>query len=217
MHLYLDTANLEEIKKYTNFGFIDGVTTNPALAAKEGLGQQEIEAEIVKICNIVDGLVSIEVYAITYEEMLKEGRHYHTLAPNIVVKLPTTEDGLRACKTLTDEGIKTNMTLVFSPTQAIMAAKMGATLVSPFVGRVEDALFDGLELVAAIREIFDNYGFETKILAASFRSVKQISEVAQIGADIATISPALMEKLIKHPFTDKGLADFLEAAKKAGK
>ena len=212
MKLYLDTASLTEIKKYAEYGFIDGVTTNPALAAKEGLGASKITERITEICEVVAGLVSIEVYATTFEEMLVEGRKYSTIAPNIVIKLPTTTDGLRACKVLTGEDIKTNMTLVFSPTQARMAAKMNATLVSPFVGRVEDALFDGLELIAKIREIYDNYNFETKILAASFRSVKQISQVAQIGADIATISPELLGKLSQHPFTDKGLADFLAKA-----
>lgn len=213
MQLYLDTADIKKIQKFSQFGFIDGVTTNPALAAKSGVQPEELSNHIKKITELVKGLVSIEVYATNYDEMLVEAHKYSTIAPNIVIKLPTTEDGLRACKTLSEEKIKTNMTLVFSPTQALMAAKMGATLVSPFVGRIEDALFDGLELIAAIREIFDNYAFETQILSASFRSVKQISEVAQIGSDIATISPVLMEKLYKHPFTDKGLADFLAAAK----
>lgn len=213
MLLYLDTASIQEIEKYSSYGFIDGVTTNPALAAKQNVSPAQIKEHLQKITTIVDGLVSIEVYATTYNEMVAEGIEYSKLASNIVIKLPTTEDGLRACKTLTDKQIKTNMTLVFTPSQAMMAAKMGATLVSPFVGRVEDAQFDGLELIAKIRLIFDNYNFDTKILSASFRSVKQISEVAQIGSDIATISPQLMEKLYKHPFTDKGLSDFLAAAK----
>ncbi len=212
MQIYLDTANLSEIIKYSEYGFIDGVTTNPALAAKEGVSPNKIVEHLQQITNSVSGLVSIEVYATTYNEMIAEGKKYSTIAPNIVIKLPTTEDGLRACKTLTDNNIKTNMTLVFSPTQALMAAKMGATLVSPFVGRVEDAQFDGLSLIAEIREIFDNFQFKTKILSASFRSIKQISIVAQLGSDIATISPTLLSKLYKHPFTDKGLEDFLKTA-----
>ena len=144
--------------------------------------------------------------------MVKDGIEFSKIATNIVIKLPTTEDGLRACYKLTSMGIKTNMTLIFSPTQALLAAKMNATIISPFVGRVEDAQFDGLELISSIREIFDNYNFNTKILSASFRSVKQISQVAQIGSDIATISPLLLSQMYKHPFTDMGLADFNKAS-----
>jgi transaldolase len=212
MQLYLDTANLHDIETYAKFGFIDGVTTNPSLLAKEHIPASENQPHLKKITALVSGLVSIEVYALTYEEMVKEGKLYSKIAPNIVIKLPTTEDGLRACKTLTSQGIKTNMTLVFSPTQALLAAKMNATLVSPFVGRIEDAGFDGIELIASIREVFDNYNFPTKILAASFRSIKQITQVAQVGADIATISPALLKAMYTHPFTDSGLEDFIKAS-----
>ena len=212
MHLYLDTANLDAITRYARFGFIDGVTTNPSLIAKEGKKPTEVTDHLLQITNIVSGLVSLEVYATTYAEMLEEAHKYSQIAENIVIKLPTTEDGLRACHTLSQKGIKTNLTLVFSPAQALLAAKMGATLVSPFVGRVEDALFDGLELIESIRTIYDNYDYQTKILAASFRSTKQIAQVAQIGADIATISPELMAKLSQHPFTDIGLAKFLKDA-----
>ncbi len=212
MQLYIDSANLEQIQKYTDWGFIDGVTTNPSLAAKEGVKPEELSTHLKKITDIVKGLVSIEVYSTTYDEMIAEAMKYSEIASNIVIKLPCTQDGLRACKTLSEKNIKTNVTLVFSPLQAMMAAKMGATLVSPFVGRVEDALFDGLDLIAQIRVIFDNYEFETKILSASFRSTKQISEVAQIGSDIATVSPDLLEKLIKHPLTDIGLEKFLKDA-----
>ena len=214
MHLYLDTANLEAIERYARFGFVDGVTTNPSLIAKEGKSSADVTDHLLKITGLTTGLVSLEVYATTYEEMLTEAHKYTQIAENIVIKLPTTEDGLRACHTLSGDGIKTNMTLVFSPTQALLAAKMGATLVSPFVGRVEDAMFDGLELIAQIRQIYDNYDFATKILAASFRSTKQIAQVAQIGADVATISPELMAKLAQHPMTDIGLEQFLADAAK---
>ena len=214
MHLYLDTANLDQIKHYAEAGFIDGVTTNPSLVAKEGKSPTDVTDHLLQITGLTPGLVSVEVYATNYEEMLKEAHQYTQIAENIVIKLPTTEDGLRACHTLSQDGIKTNLTLVFSPLQALLAAKMGATLVSPFVGRVEDALFDGLELIARIRQIYDNYNFETKILAASFRSTQQIAQVAEIGADVATVSPELMHKMTKHPLTDIGLEKFLADAGK---
>ncbi|NJK71699.1 MAG: fructose-6-phosphate aldolase [Thermales bacterium] len=213
MLIYIDSANIEEISKYQSYGFIDGVTTNPSLIAKAGIKPKNLKNHLSKICEIVKGLVSIEVYATNYEPMLQEAIEYSMIAKNIVIKLPCTEGGLRACKTLSGKNIKTNITLVFSPLQAMMAAKMGATIVSPFIGRVEDALFDGIELITQCREIFDNYDFETKILSASFRSNKQIAQIARIGSDIATVSPELLDAFIKHPFTDIGLEKFLKDAK----
>jgi transaldolase len=212
MKIFLDSANLEQIARFSDLGWIDGVTTNPSLLAKEGIKATDNKSHIAKICEIVSGPVSIEVNSLEYSEMLAEALEYAKIAPNIYVKLPCTEDGLRVCLELKTRGIHTNVTLVFTATQALMAAKSGATLVSPFIGRLEDAGQDGLLLVEEIVQIFTNYNFDTLVLSASFRSVKQIKEVALIGSDIATISPELMSKIISSPFTDKGLEDFQRAA-----
>jgi transaldolase len=214
MLIYIDSANLNEIKKFQDIGFIDGVTTNPTLVANENVSIENSPAHIKKICDICPGLISAEVYSNDYDGMLIEAEKLCKIADNIVIKLPCTTDGLKTCKALTQKGIKTNVTLVFSPLQALMAAKMGATIVSPFIGRMEDGLFDGIGLVKDIKTIFTNYQFKTKILSASFRSIKQISEVAKAGSDITTLSPELLGKLVQNPLTDIGLAKFQSDAKK---
>jgi transaldolase len=211
MEIYLDTANLEQIKHYSSLGLIDGVTTNPALLAKEKITIDETINHIKKICEFVKGFVSVEVYSNTINEMITEAMEYSKIASNVVIKLPATESGLEVASKLNKQNIKTNITLVFSPSQAILAAKTGATLVSPFVGRLDDAQFDGTKLIADIRKIYDNYGIKTKILSASFRSLNQIVEVAKIGTDIATISPELLAKMHNHPFTTIGLESFQDA------
>jgi transaldolase len=206
MQFFLDTANLDAIKKYASWGVVDGVTTNPSLIAKEGVS---LEARIKEIAEIVDGPISSEVISTDLEGMLEEGRKYATWHKNIYVKLPMTEAGLQACKTLSSEGIKINMTLIFSAGQALLCAKAGATVVSPFIGRLDDISEDGMALIAEIVEIFTNYELPTKILVASTRHPRHIIDSARLGADIATMPPDVLDKLIKHPLTDKGLAAFL--------
>jgi transaldolase len=206
VELYIDTANLDEIKEAHDLGILDGVTTNPSLIAKEGI---DYGKRLEEICAVVSGPVSAEVIATEYKAMLDEGKDRAKIAPQIVVKLPTTVDGVKACKALSDEGIKTNMTLCFQAMQAMMVAKAGAFLVSPFIGRLDDISQDGTELISQIRTIYDNYGFETKILAASIRHPKHMLECAMIGADVATVPLKVIKQLMQHPLTDKGLEQFL--------
>ncbi len=212
MELYIDTANLDEIKQAHEMGVLDGVTTNPSLIAKEKIPYAKRLAEI---CEIVKGPVSAEVIALDYEGMLREGREHAKIAPNIVVKLPSTVEGLRACKTLAGEGKRTNMTLCFQPMQAMLVAKAGAFLVSPFVGRLDDVSEDGMVLIQQIRQIYDNYGYKTKLLAASIRHPKHMVDCALAGADVATLPFNVIKQLMQHPLTDSGIKKFLEDYKKA--
>jgi transaldolase len=205
---FIDTANLQEIRDAASMGVLDGVTTNPSLVAKEG--DVDFREHLAKICEIVDGPVNGEVVATEYEAMLKEGREIAKIHPNIVVKLPTTKDGLRACKTLSDEGTRVNMTLVFSAPQAILVAKAGASFVSPFVGRLDDIGQDGMELIAEIVEIYDNYDWNTEVLVASVRHPIHLTQAARMGAHIATMPFKVIEQLVKHPLTDIGLEKFLK-------
>src|SRR5690554_3171186 len=215
MKFFIDTANLEQIEEAQALGVLDGVTTNPSLMAKEGItGKNNILKHYVDICNIVDGDVSAEVIATDYEGMIKEGEELADLHPQIVVKIPMTKDGVKACKYFSDKGIKTNVTLVFSPGQALLAAKAGATYVSPFIGRLDDISTDGLNLISEIRHIYDNYGFATEILAASVRHTMHIIDCAKLGADVMTGPLSAIEGLLKHPLTDSGLAKFLADHKK---
>jgi transaldolase len=210
MKFFIDTANLEEIKEANDLGILDGVTTNPSLMAKEAIvGQENILKHYRTICNIVNGPVSAEVIATTYKEMCAEGEKLADLHDNIVVKIPMTLDGIKAIKYFSDRGIRTNCTLIFSAGQALMAAKAGATYVSPFVGRLDDISADGMALIAEIRTVFDNYHFETEILAASIRHPMHILECAKIGADVMTAPLKAMKQLAKHPLTDIGLEQFL--------
>lgn len=210
MKFFIDTANLEQIKEAQALGVLDGVTTNPSLMAKEGItGKDNILKHYVDICKIVDGDVSAEVIATTYAEMIKEGEELAELDEQIVVKLPMTKDGIKACKYFSDKGIKTNVTLVFSAGQALLAAKAGATYVSPFIGRLDDISTDGLNLIDEIRMIYDNYAFETQILAASVRHTMHIVNCAKIGADVMTGPLSSITGLLKHPLTDLGLEQFL--------
>ena len=215
MKFFIDTANLDQIKDAQDLGVLDGVTTNPSLMAKEGItGADNILNHYKAICEIVDGDVSAEVIATDFEGMVKEGKALAALHPQIVVKLPMIKAGVKACKYFNDKGIKTNVTLVFSPGQAILAAKAGATYVSPFIGRLDDISTDGLNLIAEIRNIYDNYGFETEILAASVRHTMHVIDCAKIGADVMTGPLSSIEGLLKHPLTDIGLAKFLADYKK---
>ncbi len=207
MKFFLDTANVEEIKEAYSMGMIDGVTTNPSLVAKEGRDFEEILKEI---CAIVDGPVSAEVVATDTEGMLKEARHLSTISDNIVVKIPMTVDGIKATCQLAKEGIKTNVTLVFSALQALMAAKAGATYVSPFVGRLDDISHEGMLLVEQILEIYNNYAFDTEVIVASVRNPLHVLDAALMGADIATIPFSVLGKFASHPLTDKGLKAFLD-------
>lgn len=208
MQIFLDTADLEEIKKYAAWGIVDGVTTNPSLVAK-GDSNLSFEELIKKICEVVSGPVSAEVIATDAEGMIEEGRRNASWAENVYVKLPMTPEGLKACKVLSGEGIKINMTLIFSVSQAMLAAKAGADLVSPFIGRIDDINHDGMALIYDIVDIFLNYGIETKVLAASIRNQQHILESMKAGADIATMPAKVLEKMAKHPLTDSGLAAFL--------
>jgi len=212
VELYIDTANLKDIKEAHALGILDGVTTNPSLIAKEGV---DYGVRLAEICEVVQGPVSAEVIATEHREMIAEGKERAKIASNIVVKLPTTVDGLRACKALSDEGIKTNMTLCFQPLQAMMVAKAGAYLVSPFIGRLDDIGEDGTQLIASIRAIYDNYGFETKVLAASIRHPKHMLECALIGADVATLPLSVIKQMMNHPLTDSGIERFLADYNKA--
>ncbi len=215
MKFFIDTANLDQIREAQDLGVLDGVTTNPSLMAKEGItGRNNILKHYVAICNIVDGDVSAEVIATDFKGMIKEGEELAELHPQIVVKVPMIKEGIKAIKYFTDHGIRTNCTLVFSAGQALLAAKAGATYVSPFIGRLDDISTDGLELIADIRLIYDNYGFETKILAASVRHTMHVINCAKIGADVMTGPLSSIEGLLKHPLTDSGLKQFLEDYKK---
>ena len=215
MKFFIDTANLDQIKEAQALGILDGVTTNPSLMAKEGItGKDNILKHYVAICNIVDGDVSAEVIATDFEGMVKEGEELAALHPQIVIKLPMIADGVKACKYFSDKGIKTNVTLVFSAGQALLAAKAGATYVSPFIGRLDDISTDGLNLIDEIRLIYDNYGFETQILAASVRHTMHIIDCAKLGADVMTGPLTSIKGLLKHPLTDIGLAKFLADYKK---
>jgi transaldolase len=215
MKFFIDTANLTEIKEANDLGVLDGVTTNPSLMAKEGIsGQENILNHYKAICEIVDGPISAEVIATDFEGMIKEGEALAALHPNIVVKVPIIKDGIKAIKYFTQKGIKTNCTLVFSAGQALLAAKAGATYVSPFIGRLDDISVDGLELISQIRLIFDNYGFQTQILAASVRHPIHIIKCAEIGSDVMTGPISAMLALLKHPLTDSGLEKFLADYKK---
>ncbi|WP_066759677.1 fructose-6-phosphate aldolase [Crocinitomix algicola] len=210
MKFFIDTANLDEIKEANDLGILDGVTTNPSLMAKEGItGSENILKHYVDICNIVDGDVSAEVISTDYEGMIREGEALAALHENIVVKIPMIKDGIKAIKYFSDKGIRTNCTLVFSPGQAILAAKAGATYLSPFVGRLDDISSNGLDLIAQIRLIYDNYQFDTQILAASVRHTMHIINCAEIGADVMTGPLSSIMGLLKHPLTDSGLEKFL--------
>jgi transaldolase len=216
MKFFIDTANLAQIKEAQDLGVLDGVTTNPSLMAKEGIsGDQNVLDHYKAICEIVDGDVSAEVISTDFEGMVREGEALAALDPKIVVKIPMVKDGVKALKYFSDKGIKTNCTLIFSAGQALLAAKAGATYVSPFIGRLDDISTDGLALIENIRVIFDNYGFETEILAASVRHPMHIIECAQIGADVMTGPLSAIEALLKHPLTDIGLAKFLADHAKA--
>ncbi|MCB0457095.1 MAG: fructose-6-phosphate aldolase [Flavobacteriaceae bacterium] len=215
MKFFIDTANLDQIREAQNLGVIDGVTTNPSLMAKEGItGRDNILKHYVDICKIVDGDVSAEVIATDFEGMVKEGEQLADLHPQIVVKVPMIKEGVKAIKYFSDRGIRTNCTLVFSAGQALLAAKAGATYVSPFIGRLDDISTDGLNLIAEIRLIYDNYGFETQILAASVRHTMHVLECAKIGADVMTGPLSSIEGLLNHPLTDIGLEKFLADYKK---
>ena len=215
MKFFIDTANLAQIKEAQDLGVLDGVTTNPSLMAKEGIkGQDKILKHYVDICEIVTGDVSAEVIATDFDGMVKEGEALAELHPQIVVKIPMIKDGVKAIKYFTDKGIKTNCTLIFSAGQALLAAKAGATYMSPFIGRLDDVSTDGLQLIEDIRLIYDNYGYETQILAASVRHPMHIIQCAKIGADVATCPLSAILALLKHPLTDSGLAQFLADAKK---
>lgn len=216
MKFFIDTANLDQIKEAQDLGVLDGVTTNPSLMAKEGItGDANVTAHYKAICDIVDDNVSAEVIATTYDEIIKEGEALAALNPKIVVKVPMIKDGVKAIKYFTSKGIKTNCTLIFSPGQALLAAKAGATYVSPFLGRLDDISTDGLQLIEDIRLIFDNYGYPTQILAASIRGPLHIVACAKLGADVITAPLAAITALLKHPLTDSGLATFLADHKKA--
>lgn len=207
MKFFADTASVDEISNLSSFGLIDGVTTNPSLVAKSGRKFEEVIAEI---CGLVDGPVSAEVTATDFPVMVSEGERLSEIADNVVVKLPLTLDGLRACRHFKSAGIQTNVTLCFSANQALLAAKAGATYISPFLGRLDDINLDGLELIETIRTIYDNYDFDTQILAASVRSANHVTGVAVAGADVATMPPNVILSLASHPLTDKGLDAFLK-------
>lgn len=215
MKFFIDTANLDQIKEAQELGILDGVTTNPSLIAKEGIkGTQAIVQHYKNICEIVDGAISAEVLSVDFEGMVREGEELAALHENIVVKIPMVKDGIKALKYFSDKGVKTNCTLIFSPGQALLAAKAGATYVSPFLGRLDDISVDSLKLIEDIRLIFDNYMFDTEILAASIRNPMHIINCAKIGADVITSPLASILALLAHPLTDNGLATFVADAKK---
>ncbi|MGQ0612488.1 MAG: fructose-6-phosphate aldolase [Planctomycetaceae bacterium] len=214
MKFFLDTADLGEIRRYAEMGLLDGITTNPSLVAKSGKSREEV---IAAICEIVDGPISAEVIALERKEMVAEGLRLAEIHKNVTVKVPLTPDGLAACRELTRSKVKVNVTLCFSPVQALLAAKAGATFISPFIGRLDDIGLTGMGLVADIREIYDNYSFPTEILVASIRSPDHVRVAAKIGADVATVPPAVMGQLIRHPLTDLGLEKFLADHRAAGK
>lgn len=208
MKFFIDTADIDEIKEANDLGVLDGVTTNPSLCAK--IGVKDFENHIAKICAIVDGDVSAEVVSTTYDEMIVEGRHIAAIADNVVVKIPLIKDGIKAIKTFSEEGIKTNCTLCFSSTQALIAAKAGATYISPFLGRLDDISTDGMQLIKDIVQIYLTYGYATEVLAASIRHPMHVVECAKAGADVATMPLSVIMGLLKHPLTDSGLARFLK-------
>ena len=207
MKIFLDTANLDELKRAAEWGIVDGVTTNPSLIAKEG---RPIEEQIRAICDIIDGDISAEVVTTAADEMIREGRTLAGIHENVVVKLPLTRDGIRACSTLSKEGVRINVTLCFSAAQALLAAKAGAYIISPFVGRLDDVGQSGMDLIHQIVQIYDNYGFETQILAASLRSPSHVIESAMAGAHIGTLPFKILDQLFSHPLTDRGLEQFLK-------
>ncbi len=207
MKFFVDSADLDQISELNDIGLVDGVTTNPSIIAKSGRVFKDVIADI---CKITDGPVSAEVTAIVADQMVQEGRELRKIADNVCVKLPLTMDGLKACSILSREGTPTNVTLCFSPNQALLAAKCGATFISPFIGRLDDITLDGIELIEDIRMIYDNYGYETEILAASIRNVNHVKDCALVGADVMTAPPKVIKSLANHPLTDKGLAAFLK-------
>lgn len=214
MKFFIDTANIGEIRELSETGMIDGVTTNPSLIAKTGENMTEVISEI---CSVIDGPVSAEVAATESDQMIKEGQHLAQIANNVVIKVPLTVDGLNACHFLSKNGIMVNVTLCFSESQAILAAKAGATYISPFVGRLDDISLDGMNLIANIRQIYENYAeFDTQILTASVRSPKHVVDAALVGADVVTIPPTTLRQLYNHPLTDKGLESFLKDWAKTG-
>ena len=213
MKFFVDTADVKEIRELAELGLVDGVTTNPSLILKSGGSIVEVTKEI---CALVDGPVSAEVVATDYDGMMREAEALAAIAENVCIKVPLTFDGLKACRALSSQGRKVNVTLCFSANQALLAAKAGATFISPFIGRIDDIGIDGMELIAEIRQIYDNYGFDTEILAASVRTVNHVKQAALIGADVATVPPATLKALVKHPLTDKGLEAFLADWAKTG-
>ena len=213
MKFFVDTADVAEIKELQDAGLIDGVTTNPSLVLKANRPIKEI---IKDICDVTEGPVSAEVAAIDFDGMMREGKILAAIAPNVVIKVPLTLDGLKACKHFTEDGFKVNVTLCFSANQALLAAKAGATYISPFIGRLDDTNIDGMAVIADIRRIYDNYDFDTEILAASIRTANHVREAALLGADVATVPTATLKTLIKHPLTDKGLESFVADWKKTG-
>ncbi|MFO1172289.1 MAG: fructose-6-phosphate aldolase [Hyphomicrobiaceae bacterium] len=213
MKFFVDTADVKDIRDLAESGLIDGVTTNPSLVAKAG---GDFKAIIKEICALVDGPVSAEVIATSAQEMIEQGKTLAKIADNVAVKVPLTMDGLKACRALTQAGTMVNVTLCFNANQALLAAKAGATFISPFIGRLDDIGLDGMELIQEIRTIYDNYAFDTEILAASIRSVNHVKQAALAGADVATVPPQVIRDLVKHPLTDKGLAAFLADWGKTG-
>lgn len=213
MKFFVDSADIKEIRELNDLGLVDGVTTNPSLIMKSGGQMRDV---IKEICGVVKGPVSAEVTAADYEGMVRQAGILGGIADNIAIKVPSTLDGFRACKTLREQGRMVNVTLCFSATQALLAAKAGATFISPFAGRIDDMAEDGMAVVAEIRKIYDNYGFETQILASSIRTVNHVKQAALIGADVATIPPSTIRALSRHPLTDKGLEAFLADWKKTG-
>lgn len=213
MKFFVDTADINEIRELNEFGLLDGVTTNPSLIRKSGGSIFDVTREI---CGIVQGPVSAEVVATEYDQMMKEADVLSKIADNVCIKVPLTLDGLKACRAITSDGRKVNVTLCFSANQALLAAKAGATFISPFIGRIDDVGLDGMELISEIRTIYDNYDFQTEILAASIRTVIHVKQAAMIGADVATVPPATLRSLVKHPLTEKGLRAFLSDWAKTG-
>jgi transaldolase len=214
MKFFIDTADIREVREAAAMGLVDGVTTNPSLVAKTGKKFREV---LLEICDIVKGPVSAEVVGTTHDDMMREAREYAALRPNIVVKIPLIAEGLKAVRTCSDEGIKTNVTLCFSATQALLAAKAGATYISPFVGRLDDISTDGMQLIEEICQIYDNYGYETQVLVASVRHPMHVHQAARIGAHVATCPLSVLMQLVKHPLTEIGLAKFLSDWEKVPK
>ena len=213
MKFFVDTAEVKDIRELAELGLLDGVTTNPSLTVK---ARRPFKEGIAEICAIVDGPVSAEVVSLDFDGMMREAAELRKIARNVAVKVPLTLDGLKACKALTSDGTMVNVTLCFSANQALLAAKAGATFISPFLGRLDDIHIDGTELISEIRQIYDNYAFDTEILAASIRTPLHVKQVALIGADVATCPPAVIKSLVKHPLTDKGIEQFMADWKKTG-